>query len=46
MSGNPLVRFDEGRVGRAHGVALSPTLPGIAGDKSAGRRLTAPAGHA
>ncbi len=25
--GNPLVRFDEGRVGRAFRVALSPTLP-------------------
>jgi thiosulfate reductase cytochrome b subunit len=27
MSGNLLVRFDEGRVGRTSGVALSPTLP-------------------
>ncbi len=27
MPGNPLVRFDEGRVGRTFGVALSPTLP-------------------
>ena len=27
MPGNPLVRFDEGRVGRTNGVALSPTLP-------------------
>src|ERR1035438_10107025 len=27
MPGNPLVRFDEGRVGRTAGVALSPTLP-------------------
>ena len=27
MPGNPLVRFDEGRVGRTDGVALSPTLP-------------------
>jgi hypothetical protein len=27
MSGNLLVRFDEGRVGRTIGVALSPTLP-------------------
>ena len=27
MPGNPLVRFDEGRVGRTKGVALSPTLP-------------------
>ena len=27
MSGNPLVRFDEGRVGRTFGVAFSPTLP-------------------
>lgn len=27
MSGDPLVRFDEGRVGRTFGVALSPTLP-------------------
>ena len=27
MPGNPLVRFDEGRVGRPEGVALSPTLP-------------------
>ena len=27
MPGNPLVRFDEGRVGRAASVALSPTLP-------------------
>jgi hypothetical protein len=26
MSGNPLVRFDEGRVGRTLRVALSPTL--------------------
>jgi len=26
-AGNPLVRFDEGRVGRAASVALSPTLP-------------------
>jgi len=26
MSGNLLVRFDEGRVGHAHGAALSPTL--------------------
>ena len=28
MPGNPLVRFDEGRVGRASAFALSPTLPG------------------
>ena len=28
MPGNPLVRFDEGRVGRTASVALSPTLPG------------------
>ena len=27
MPGNPLVRFDEGRVGRTASVALSPTLP-------------------
>ena len=27
MPGNPLVRFDEGRVGRITSVALSPTLP-------------------
>lgn len=27
MSGNLLVRFDEGRVGRTECVALSPTLP-------------------
>ncbi len=27
MPGNPLVRFDEGRGGRTHSVALSPTLP-------------------
>ena len=27
MPGNPLVRFDEGRVGRTFGVAFSPTLP-------------------
>ncbi len=27
MSGNLLVRFDEGRVGRTASVALSPTLP-------------------
>jgi hypothetical protein len=27
MSGNLLVRFDEGRVGRTDRVALSPTLP-------------------
>jgi len=26
MPGNPLVRFDEGRVGRTNSVALSPTL--------------------
>ncbi len=26
MPGNPLVRFDEGRVGRTACVALSPTL--------------------
>jgi hypothetical protein len=29
MPGNPLVRFDEGRVGRTEGVALSPTLPSL-----------------
>src|SRR5947209_956566 len=27
MPGDPLVRFDEGRVGTPQGVALSPTLP-------------------
>ena len=27
MPGNPLVRSDEGRVGRTLRVALSPTLP-------------------
>ena len=31
MSGNLLVRFDEGRVGRTAGVALSPTLLSICG---------------
>ena len=31
MPGNPLVRFDEGRVGRAFSVALSPTLPSATG---------------
>ena len=31
MSGNLLVRFDEGRVGRTAGVALSPTLLSIRG---------------
>jgi len=30
MPGNPLVRFDEGRVGRTVCVALSPTLPPFA----------------
>jgi hypothetical protein len=29
MPGNPLVRFDEGRVGPPQGVALSPTLPSL-----------------
>ena len=29
MPGNPLVRFDEGRVGRTFGVAFSPTLPSL-----------------
>ena len=29
--GNLHLRFDEGRVGRATGVALSPTLPALLG---------------
>ncbi len=33
MPGNPLVRFDEGRGGRTHSVALSPTLPRDAVEK-------------
>jgi len=43
MPGNPLVRFDEGRVGPPQGVALSPTLPWESfcsreSDKVSGRR--------
>ncbi len=35
MPGNPLVRFDEGRGGRTHRVAFSPTLPYLARNPNA-----------